>query len=229
MKKNGFNWELFFFHKEVLMSKTAMKKTLTIVSLIMLHLNSYCQNNNKASLEIGILYNYVFTEKGGFGATINPLLLNNKKVNMLLGLEYFQGTRKSEDTIYERYNQDFDLTYKYNYISMPLGVRINFGKGVKIFCESGLSLDAMIYGKVSGTRISWGPPGIPESTNDFEDFYMTMPNIGIFVGPGVVLPGENASFFFKTDFHYSFTPSFRDEVVEEHTFSCLMFLAGVKF
>ncbi len=194
-----------------------MKKTGFIILLI-LSLNIVCvthaQNNKKFFFdEVDVSVNRTFlndnntTNKYGFGIGIFHSWFYPKKFNLTFGFEYNKTNQKKDCISAGRFSHYEDITYTINTISFPLLIRINFGKNIRLFFETGASLDIVCNVKRKGKMITCYPNEnnileYEEKNIDNKATGFASTDFGLIGGIGIKIPVKKVEIIFKTDYHY---------------------------
>ena len=117
-----------------------MKKFILILAGALSFLSAFCQeekshfffNEFNISLNKTNLSDDNTENRYGFGVSANRIMLEQKKINFVFGLEY-NSTKQFKKKTYEgHYAHATDLEYTLNNLSVPLNFRLNFGKNIKI-------------------------------------------------------------------------------------------------
>ena len=158
----------------------------------------YSQNDSTLLFdEYNISVNTVNSENNndfgiGFGLGAYHTFLSHKSINILLGLE-FNHTNQHLSSLNEGHFQHVsDVTFSINSLSIPLTTRINIGRKVKFFIETGAFADINIIAWMKGIRYSY----VPNEDNQIEykeyeiseSTGITTFNYGVLLGLGIKIP-----------------------------------------
>jgi len=133
-------------------------------------------------------------DKQGFGIGAYQVFFNQKRCNLLVGLEYnWNGQfRKEKGLGYDSY------TNTKNYISIPLYFRMNVGKKVKFFIEPGICVDPFVFGRVKITeKLETGKTDVT-----INKVKLYKPDFGISGGIGMRIPVKQYEILLKCDYRY---------------------------
>ena len=98
-----------------------------------------------------------------------------------------------------------DLTYIFNGISVPLGLRFNTGDEAKVFIEPGGFVDIPICSRRKGTITSYHI--IPNQeyrviTTTFDQKEGLIPSLGVYLGAGIRIPLPGFEMIIKFDYRH---------------------------
>jgi len=134
-------------------------------------------------------------DKPGFGIGAYNAFFNQKRCNLLVGLEFnWNGQfRKEKGKGYE---------YRYvdtkNYFSIPIYFRVNFGKKYKFFIEPGIFFDPVVFGRVKSYHKE-STSGTNYKSNEVK---LYNPDFGISGGVGMRIPIKQYEILLKCDYRY---------------------------
>jgi hypothetical protein len=218
-----------------------MKKiTLYLISFI-LPLVSLSQEKWMLTLdEVTVSGNRTFMQSDyregryGFGAGIYHAFLKEHRLNILLGLEYNR-TGQFFDYIYNgRFSHHEDVTYHFNNLAVPLGLRVSLGRKTKFFIEGGGYADIPLYTKAQG-RYYYSYPVFNEDTvymvsgqGEFNEKSESASSVGIYFGGGVIIPSSKVSWIIKSDYKYGLTAILNDGYLSSDS-RYLRLMVGVRF
>jgi len=145
----------------------------------------------------------------GFGAGFYCPFFDQKRCNLIVGLEY---NRNSLFIEYMNTNGKFgggnyNTTYTINNISVPVCFRVNIGQKVKFFVEAGTFFDLAIFGREKGTyKVILNNP-IDSTTTKIDRPFdnkiaYKMPNFGIQGGIGLRIPIKQYEILLKGDYKW---------------------------
>jgi hypothetical protein len=189
-----------------------MKHWLIITNIIFFYYQSYGQDNSKpfflneycVSINRTVLKDENTEDRVGFGIGVYHTWMQEKKLNVVLGLE-FNNTSQNKKKMYEgHFAHSTDLTYYINNLSLPSGVRLNSGNKVKVFVEAGLFVDFIISSKRKGIMHSYFPDQnnnivYKEFTID-EKANLSSLNYGMYFSIGVKIPVYKNNLIIKSDY-----------------------------
>ena len=124
--------------------------------------------------------------------------------NLLLGLEFNQ-VRQFKYYAYSGQGFDLtDLTYIFNGISVPLGLRFNTGDKAKVFIESGGFVDISICSQRKGTMTSFHGTNQEYRiiTTTFDQKKGLIPSLGVYFGAGMRIPLAVFEIIIKFDYRH---------------------------
>lgn len=167
-------------------------------------INEICISVNKTTL-----INNNSQSRTGFGIGIyhcRPLI---KKFNLAVGFEY---NRTNQFENYSRtglYAWSENMYYHLDNLSVPLCIRYNIEREVKLFIETGVFADLNINSRRSGVKNIY----YPDDNNELQYFPFEIDenagpfnvNYGISFGAGVKLPLNKYFLIIKPDFKYGLT------------------------
>ncbi len=150
--------------------------------------------------------------RAGFGLGLYRTMLPQKRVNILFGIEYNYTSRFTKQLFKGKYSTAYDVTYSVSSISMPFTVRVNMGKRVKFFLETGVFFEVNIGGREKGTSVTWFyPSGENDSTYSKETRYNEKGDIpgfnyGFSAGIGISIPMGKHYLIIKPDYKQGLVP-----------------------
>lgn len=186
-----------------------MKKNLIILFILFSFFSSYSQekdapfffNEFNISLNKTNLSDDNTEDRFGFGIGLNRLMIKQKKVNLVFGLEY-NVTRQFKKNTYEgRYANATNLEYTLNNLSVPLNFRLNLGNTFKIFTEIGVFIDLIYSSQRKGTMRTYLPNS--NNLNEFsikEKANLSPINPGISGSIGLIIPIYKVESIIKIDY-----------------------------
>lgn len=106
--------------------------------------NKYFFNEFSVSINRTELMNNNTENRFGFGIGAYRSFMPEKLISIIFGFE-FNRTNQFKKSLYEsHFANSMDITYHLNSLSIPLNSRINFGRRIKLFIETGIFLDLYI-------------------------------------------------------------------------------------
>ncbi len=197
-----------------------MKYATLLSGLIFLSLFLSAQTHTyPGSLEFGISVNHTIPKHGfydnkmGFGAGAYSLCFPDKRLNLMFGLEYNR-TYQFIDQMYEgHFAHSTDLYYTMNCISIPIGIRVNAGKRVKVFMETGGYADLMLSSGRKGTMHTYYPNAnnlITYNEYPFDQKARLSNAVGIFVSMGISIPVWQTELIIKPAYKFALTDVYSD-------------------
>mgnify|MGYP000951970680 CR=1 FL=1 len=152
-------------------------------------------------------------DRFGFGLGIYHSFLPEKKLNIVLGLEYNR-TGQFKKSMYDgHFANAANVTYSLNCVSIPFGLRANMGSKTKMFIEMGGFADLVVYSNRTGTMHTY-LPDVNNQINyrEFEiDENARLSNtIGAYFGVGVRIPISKYELVVKSDYKYGITKLYSD-------------------
>ncbi len=193
--------------------KRKMRNWILIISLIFLNILAFGQNDSAlffnefcVSLNKTNVQDYNSNDGIGFGVGAYHTSLPDKIVNVLLGFEYNRTTQFIENMYEGHFANATDLTYSINSISIPVTARLNAGKRIKFFCETGFFLDLNVGARRKGTKHTY----LPDENNQIvykefeidEKANISNINYGILAGIGVKVPISRFQLIIKPDYKF---------------------------
>jgi hypothetical protein len=140
-------------------------------------------------------------DRFGFGAGIYHLFLEEKSLNVLIGLEYNYTAQYKKYGYSSHFSHSEDMTYHINSLSVPIGLRVNIGKKTKYFIEAGGFGDFTLYSSEKGTGYSYPP----DSNYHYTEFQIDEKagldsSFGVYLGLGVRIPVSKFDLVIKSDY-----------------------------
>jgi len=189
-----------------------------------------------AANEFSFSVNYTTLKKTGaedrlgFGLGVYHCFMNQRRVNIIWGLE-FNLTNQYWDHMYvSRFSTDYDATLAMGSLSAPLAARINFGKKIKFFIEPGTFLDIPIFTYSKGTNITYkfgqNMQTYTIDTTAYKGKGAYFLNFGFSFGIGLRIPVKKYELFIKSDYKYGFNKG--NYGYEEISNSYLRLMLGFK-
>ncbi|MCL2291064.1 MAG: hypothetical protein FWC34_10275 [Bacteroidetes bacterium] len=127
----------------------------------------------------------------GFGVGISNAFFNQKRCNLIVGLEYNGLFRQPS------FAQEFESFY--NFIGIPVNVRVNFGKKVKFFIEAGAFFEPVVFEKRKFTE---------KGTIIERETIVYKPDFGISGGVGLRIPVKKYEILIKSDYKWGLRSTF---------------------
>ena len=167
--------------------------------------------------------------KYGFGLGAYNSFRSDKKLNVLVGFEYNQSNFFVNYSYDGHYAYYYDLSYKLNSISIPLGLRYNLGPKQSFFFESGVFVDLVINSSRKGTHVYYyDPQVISESEIDETDVLSN--SLGSYFGIGILIPISKYKFIVKSDYKCGFNKWYTNSLDDEEVIhnNCVNIRIGLK-
>ena len=190
---------------------------LLIIFFLGVTFSIFAQNSEKHtqfSPEFKVSFNMDFSSfiggNYGFGVGLYNAFYNQKRCNLIVGLEY-NAVYFSAFLLERDYYTPF-----YYYIGIPVSCRVNMGKKVKFFIEAGAFFDPLVIEK----RI---PFEKDVSTTD-KTVYLNHPDFGFFGGVGLRIPVKKYEILIKSDYKSGMGSLFCSSTPN----SCWRFAVGFK-
>jgi hypothetical protein len=167
--------------------------------------------------EITISGNRTFKEgegRFGFGGGIYHVFLMEHRLNILLGLEYNRTGWFYDYMVNTKWDHFEDVTYHFNNLAVPIGLRVSLGKKTKFFIESGGYADFPLYTKAQGMYYFYHPifdedsVYIESGQGEFNEKSSSNTSVGVYFGGGVIIPASRVDWIIKTDYKYGLTEIF---------------------
>jgi len=206
-----------------------MKHCFLIISLIFLvdkvsngqDSNNFFIDEFQISLNRTNLQDNNTADRYGFGIGAYHSFLQDKKINLVFGLEYNR-TSQFKKLMYEgHFAHATDLTYTLNCFSVPVGFRFNIGSKTKIFIESGVFADLVINSNRTGTMHTYLPDEnnqINYTETEIDEKVGLSNSIGIYIGLGVRIPISKFELVFKPDYKFGINKlySYQDDILNRY-------------
>jgi len=198
-----------------------MKKTILYLIVLILPLVSVSQEKWMLTLdEITLSGNRTFEQSDyaegrfGFGAGIYHSFLKEHRLNIITGLEYNRTGQFFDGENTGHFSHNENVTYHFNNLAIPIGLRASMGKKTKFFFEGGGFADFPLYTKKQGMYY-YSYPVIEEDTiymesgqGEFNEKSSSIPFVGIYFGGGVIIPSSKIGWIIKSDYKYGLTEIF---------------------
>ena len=195
-----------------------MKKSVLYLIAFVLPLVSLSQEKWILTLdEVTLSGNRTFEEgegRFGFGAGIYHAFLKENRLNILLGLEYNRTGWFYDYEYSDKWSHRENVTYHFNNLAVPIGLRVSLGKKTKFFAECGGYADFPLYTKKEG-MFYYSYPVFDEDTvyivsgqGEFNRKSSSNVYVGIYFGGGVIIPSHKVDWIIKTDYKYGLTEIF---------------------
>jgi hypothetical protein len=163
---------------------------LTILFFVSIHCQSLSaqepEKKTKLSPEftISLCQDYFFfIGNFGFGTGIYNAFFNEKRCNLIVGLEY--------NGNYTYATVGSEPSYTKNYIGIPAYFRVNMFKKVKFFIETGTFFDPIVFKRIKQTT----------ELNGITLFFK--PDFGVSGGLGLRIPVNRYEILIKSDIKFS--------------------------
>ena len=163
-----------------------------------LFFDEFCVSSNKSNV-----YDNNTDNKYGFGLSVYHSFRSDKTMNIIFGWEYNR-VSQLKNYVYEgHFSHLTDVTYNTNYLSFPLGLRLNFGTRSKLILEVGGFADLSTGGKRFGTCHSYIPDEnyvVTYKEFQFEEKGGLPSLAGVYSGIGTVIPFSTVALIIKGDY-----------------------------
>jgi hypothetical protein len=186
-----------------------MRQKLFILILVLTS-NLYSQENeNKVFNSISISLNNSLIEKinfsknYGFGIGLEHIFHEDKRINLFSGIE-FNHTSQFYQSIYNgRFSTLYDVTYKMNFFTIPLGLRVNLIKPHFVSLNLGGYADFSLMSKYYGRSVYYNYSQIGTeyfiTQTEFEEKNIVGDVFGVFTGINFQIPFNKDWIIIKTD------------------------------
>lgn len=165
--------------------------------------------------EIGASANYSLGDNNtingfGFGLGIYKRVYKRSRVNVVYGVEYNRTNFKRKLVVLDEYSHKENMTYKLNYLTVPVTARIHLGdindlnkpsQAPKFFFDLGLYVDVTCGSKREGTLVVYSPD-ITDTLSFTEKYNSKVPNLGLNGGMGVRIPVKFKYLILKADYRF---------------------------
>jgi len=149
-----------------------------------------------------IIKNDNISDRYGFGIGAYHSFLPDKMINVIVGMEYNRTSFVVSNIHGGHFYHYTDLTYHINYISIPLGLRINMGKKVKFFIETGGYADLIISSNRKGTIHTYYPDSsnlVVSKDSQINEKAGYSSSTGVYFGVGLRIPISKYELIIKPD------------------------------
>ncbi len=188
-----------------------MKYKAIIFGLIILAIQTSAQDSTRVFLDEFNASVNCTTVKGdnndrcGFGLGAYHSFMPEKMLNIIIGFEYNRTTRFNYYEYGGHFSNATDLTYRMNFVSVPLGLRINFGNKTKIFLEAGGFADLMVSSNKKGTYNTFLPDSnmhIVHHSGQIDEPAGLPSSFGVYAGLGIRIPVSTFELIIKPDYKF---------------------------
>lgn len=101
-------------------------------------------NEFSASINRTDLMNNNTENRIGFGIGAYRSFMPEKFISIIFGFEFNRANQFKKSLYEHHFANSRDITYHFNSLSIPLNSRINFGRRIKLFIETGIYFDLYI-------------------------------------------------------------------------------------
>lgn len=160
-------------------------------------------------------------DRVGFGLGVYHSFMEDKKLNLIMGLEYNR-TSQFKKSMYEgHFAHATDITYRLNCISIPVGFRLYVGSKLKVFIESGGFADIVLYSNRTGTLHTYSPTGTMQSLyleTEIDENAKLSNSVGLYVGLGARIPIAKYELIIKPDYKFAVNKlySYQDDIFNRY-------------
>ena len=155
------------------------------------------------------LYDANTENRLGFGVGAHHVFRPEKRWQIVLGFEFNQTNQLKKRVYAGRFENWTNVTYSYNCLSTPFGLRVYPLAGKKIFLEAGAFGDLVLRATQSGIAERYMPTGlgdIQRSTRKVQGSADLANTVGCFGGIGVRVPAGRTHLIVKADYKFAFNP-----------------------
>jgi len=161
------------------------------------------------------------SDRYGFGIGAYHSFLSDKKINLIFGTEYNRTSQFIKNMYEGHFANSTDLTYNINCISIPVGLRINIGKKIKFFIETGGYADLIISSNRKGTMHTY----LPDANNHvvYKDYQIDEKaglsnSVGVYFGIGLRIPISKYELIIKPDYKFGLNDlySYMDDIYNRY-------------
>jgi hypothetical protein len=190
-------------------------------SVLAQDVNEYFFDEVNVSFNRTNLNNSNTENRNGFGVGLYHSFFSNDRANLTFGLEYNR-TNQFKKYLYEsRYTHTTDMTYNMHVVSIPVGLRINAGRKIKVFLETGFYADLMIKSRRSGMMHTNYPRDTGVVVNEVYHVNekVKLPNsVGLYAGLGIRIPVSRFELILRPDYKYGLNKlySYRDDIYNRY-------------
>ncbi len=190
-----------------------IKQVLLLIGLIFtLWVSSIAQSNEKFpfdEFQVALNMTNEAEIRYGFGLGTYIPFMQERRVNLIFGLE-FNRTSLFLNSMYQgHWAHATDITYYSNCISIPMGLRVNFGKKTVVFIEPGFFGDFIISAKREGTMHTYLPDSsnhVTYTVSEFDEKVKFSNTFGLYIGAGVLIPVSNIKLIIKPEYKFGINP-----------------------
>ena len=159
------------------------------------------------------LKNYNTEDRFGFGIGAYHSFLSKNKVNLILGIEYNRSNQFKKYMYEGHFANSADLTYSLSCISIPMGIRINFGSKTKIFLATGGYADLVINSNRKGMMYTYFPDQNNQVVN--KEFQINEKaglsnSVGVYFGVGFRIPISKYGLIIRPDYKFGLNTLYSD-------------------
>jgi hypothetical protein len=142
----------------------------------------------------------------GFGFGVYRKSNDEKLFSFHFGFEFNKSKHFLRYTYEGRFAHAKDVLFKFQNISIPINLQLNFGKEVNFFMEMGVFADLIFKSQKQGTMYTY----LPDQNNQISlkqsyfsgRSYISGLGYGPSVGAGIRLPIKDKHLIFKTDYRF---------------------------
>ena len=131
------------------------------------------------------------TKSFGAGICMNRAFWTEKQFNLIAGLGFNHNRQFMAHMHQSHFAYALDVNLQINTLTVPVGVRLNLGKKLKILVEAGVFADLILSGHRSGVMHSYYPDEnnqIVYTQKAFDKRFVFSSTYGLFSGIGVRIP-----------------------------------------
>ena len=140
-------------------------------------------------------------DRFGFGVGIYYAFFNQKRCNLVTGLEYNRNVQYKKHMYGGRFKSYSNITCVMDYIGLPVYFRVNMGQKLKFFVETGAFFDFIAMGKIKGEYETY-LPYTNKRTGTFNHSESWMVNFGVSGGVGLRIPIQKYEILLKGDYKW---------------------------
>lgn len=160
-------------------------------------------------------------DRYGFGLGAYHSFRSDKKLNIVFGVEYNR-TSQFKKSMYEgHFAHATDLTYTIHCISIPIGIRANWGSKTKVFIETGGFADFIISANRKGKMHTYLPDEnnqIDNTVTDIDEKVKLSNSIGLYFGVGIRIPVSTYELVVKPEYKFGINKlySYQDDIFNRY-------------
>ena len=194
-----------------------MRNKFLFLFFLFAKLNSFGQNDSTNFFpQINISFNRASANEQntnnplGFGIGLYIIELKDKLIKIKFGLEYNRINIFKSYLHQSHFSNYEDITYRLDYLSLPIVSQISFGSKIKVIIETGIYFDLNIGGTLHGTYYYYGPNAsmtqlISKQGEVSQKVNLSPPDIGFALGVGIKVPISNYRIIISPEYKVNFT------------------------
>jgi hypothetical protein len=194
-----------------------LKTKLILLVFLFLRLPTFGQSDSskfftQVNISINKVYNADQTSNNpmGFGTGLYLTELKDKLIKIRFGIEYNRINYFNAYQYESHFSHLEDITYHFNYFSIPLTAQLNIGSKIKAIIETGIYLDVNFSASINATGYYSGPNSsmtqLVESKEEIsQKADILPPQFGYSFGIGIKIPIWKYLLIITPDYKGKFT------------------------